>query len=107
MDTSSYSSLNVVGNPLSYLFDTNLCYVISGVLVLVVGVIITSLTFQNLDPYHEGNKARFAGPILMVAGVLIMGRGAFNKLQQYDCSNLLNRHRNLWRRLLRVRFIHV
>lgn len=105
MDTSSYNSLNVVGNPLSYIFDTTLCYVIWGVIVLVVGVIITSLTFQNLDPYHEGNKARFAGPVLMAFGILIMGRGAFNKLQHHDFTALLNRHRNFWRRFFRVTII--
>ena len=59
MDTlsGSYSSL-YLGNPLTYLFNSTLCYVVSGVAILVVGVIITSVTFQNLDPLHEGKTKK-------------------------------------------------
>ncbi len=103
MDTGSYSSL-YLGNPLSYLFNSTLCYVVSGVAILVVGVIITSVTFQNLDPFHEGNKGRYAGPVLMGAGILVMGRGAIYKIRNHEwhCRGFISRQRAFIRRLFRV-----
>ena len=43
MDASLYAPS---GNPCAYLLGNALCYIISGMMLLVVGVIITSLTFQ-------------------------------------------------------------
>ena len=44
-----------------------LCYIISGLILLVIGVVITSATFQNLESgYEEEHTERFAGPILIV-----------------------------------------
>ncbi|KAK2150724.1 hypothetical protein LSH36_393g01017 [Paralvinella palmiformis] len=100
MDTSSYISLNV-SNPLCYLLGGSLCYLVSGVSVLVVGVIITSLTFQNLDHHYLANKERYAGPILICAGILIMGKGAVFHVKECQCRNALKRHWNgLCRRLV-------
>ena len=100
MDTSSYISLNV-GNPLCYLLGGSLCYLVSGVSVLVVGVIITSVTFQNLDHHYLANKERYAGPVLICAGILIMGKGAVFHVKECQCRNALKRHWNgLCRRLV-------
>jgi hypothetical protein len=43
MEASLYTP---TGNACTYLLGNALCYIISGMMLLVVGVIITSLTFQ-------------------------------------------------------------
>ncbi|XP_025081396.1 uncharacterized protein LOC112556525 [Pomacea canaliculata] len=78
METSLYAPS---GNPCTYLLGNALCYIISGMMLLVVGVIITSLTFQNLEAYKDENKERYAGPVLIGAGVLVLARGAFSRLR--------------------------
>ena len=45
-------------NPCNHLLGNALCYIVSGSILLVVGVIITSLTFQNLDGTDSENKER-------------------------------------------------
>ncbi|XP_046561644.1 uncharacterized protein LOC124270650 [Haliotis rubra] len=96
MDASIYPP---TGNPCTYLLGNALCYIISGMLLLVVGVIITSLTFQNLEDYQDENKERYAGPVLIGAGILVIARGAFSRLRPHR-SNLARR-RSLLRRYVR------
>ncbi|KAI8796848.1 hypothetical protein BgiMline_004479 [Biomphalaria glabrata] len=87
-------------NPCSYLLGNSLCYIISGCLLLVVGVIITSLTFQNLDGTSSENKERYAGPVLIAAGVLVMARGALSRLWPRR-RTMSARRRSLLRRYIR------
>ncbi|XP_059168271.1 uncharacterized protein LOC131950218 [Physella acuta] len=87
-------------NPCSYLLGNSLCYIISGCLLLVVGVIITSLTFQNLDGTSSENKERYAGPVLIAAGVLVMARGALSRLWPRR-QTMSARRRSLLRRYIR------
>ena len=68
-------------NPCIVLLGNAICYVISGLILLVVGVIITSLTFQNLERYEHEKTERYAGPILIVVGILILARGAFSQIK--------------------------
>ncbi|XP_005098051.1 uncharacterized protein LOC101856424 [Aplysia californica] len=84
-------------NPCSNLLGNALCYIISGTLLLVVGVIITSLTFQNLDGQNGENKERYAGPVLIAGGVLVMARGALSRLWPRR-RTLSARRRSLLRR---------
>ena len=102
MDSGSYISLNI-GNPLCYILGGTLCYIVSGIAVLVVGVIITSITFQNLEGHHEANKERYAGPILIVAGILIMGKGAVFRIKESECHSAIKRRWNGLCRRLTVR----
>ena len=69
-------------------------YTVVGLLVSRAFIFIINAIFCL-----PGNKERYAGPVLMGAGILVMGRGAFWKLKQLDCRATLNRHRALWRRL--------
>ncbi|KAK2168867.1 hypothetical protein NP493_1211g00046 [Ridgeia piscesae] len=87
----SYASLNF-GNPLYYLCGSNICYMSSGVAVLVVGVIITSVTFQNLQSWNDAKKEGYVGPVLIGAGLLLMGRGVVPKISEGDCHVALRRH---------------
>lgn len=68
-------------NPCIVLLGNAICYVISGLILLVVGVIITSLTFQNLERYENEKTERYAGPILIVVGILVLARGAFSQIK--------------------------
>lgn len=36
---------------------------------------------QNLEAYKDENKERYAGPVLIGAGVLVLARGAFSRLR--------------------------
>ena len=94
----SYASLSF-GNPLYYLCTSNISCVSSGVAILVVGVIITSVTFQNLQSWNEAKKEGFAGPILIAAGLLLMGRGVVSKVGDGEC-NASVRHR--WNAICRT-----
>ncbi|XP_076459068.1 uncharacterized protein LOC143292544 isoform X2 [Babylonia areolata] len=96
MDASLYAP---TGNPCTDLLGNALCYIISGMMLLVVGVIITSLTFQNLEAYKDENKERYAGPVLIGAGVLVLARGAFSKLRPQRSH--LARRRSFLRRYVR------
>lgn len=96
MDGSIYPP---VGNPCTYLLENALCYIISGLMLLVVGVIITSLTFQNLEDYKEEQINRYAGPVLMGAGILVMARGALSHLCPQRSQ--FARQRSLLRRYVR------
>ncbi|CAG5117047.1 unnamed protein product [Candidula unifasciata] len=87
-------------NPCSNLLGNSICYVISGCLLLVVGVIITSLTFQNLDGTSAENKERYAGPVLIAAGALVMARGALSRLWPRR-RTMSARRRSLLRRYIR------
>ncbi len=102
MDSGSYMSLNI-GNPLCYILGGTLCYIVSGVAILVVGVIITSVTFQNLDHHNDSNKERYAGPILIVVGILIMGKGAVFRIKESECRILIERRWQGFCRRLAVR----
>ncbi|GAB1610126.1 uncharacterized protein LOC115212097 isoform X1 [Argonauta hians] len=97
MDVSLYPP---VGNPCAYLLENALCYIISGLLLLVVGVIITSLTFQNLEDYkNEHHVNRYAGPVLIGAGILVIARGALSHLCPQRSQ--FARQRSLLRRYVR------
>lgn len=96
MDGSIYPP---VGNPCTYLLENALCYIMSGLMLLVVGVIITSLTFQNLEDYKEEQINRYAGPVLMGAGILVMARGALSHLCPQRSQ--FARQRSLLRRYVR------
>ncbi|GFO23408.1 hypothetical protein PoB_004991300 [Plakobranchus ocellatus] len=87
-------------NPCNHLLGNALCYIVSGSILLVVGVIITSLTFQNLDGPDNENKERYAGPVLIAAGVLVMARGALSRLWPRR-RTLSARRRSLLRRYIR------
>ncbi|GFR96715.1 hypothetical protein ElyMa_004458800 [Elysia marginata] len=87
-------------NPCNHLLGNALCYIVSGSILLVVGVIITSLTFQNLDSTDSENKERYAGPVLIAAGVLVMARGALSRLWPQR-RTLSARRRSLIRRYIR------
>lgn len=101
MDSSSALSLNS-SNPLCFFLGGTLCYIVSGVAVLVVGVIITSVAFQNLDVHLQESKHSYAGPIMIGAGILIMGKGAAFRVKESDCHLALKRHWNTLRRRLTV-----
>ncbi|XP_060077741.1 uncharacterized protein LOC132557269 [Ylistrum balloti] len=75
------------GNPCLFLIGNALCYIISGLILLVIGVIITSLTFQNLEHHDSETSERYAGPILIVVGVLVLARGALNHIRPGDSTN--------------------
>ncbi|XP_041363571.1 uncharacterized protein LOC121379148 isoform X2 [Gigantopelta aegis] len=96
MDASLYPP---TGNTCAYLLGNAMCYIISGLMLLVVGVIITSLTFQNLEE-HDDNKERYAGPVLIGAGILVIARGAFSRLRRPARSDLARR-RSFLRRYIR------
>lgn len=96
MDGSIYPP---VGNPCTYLLENALCYIISGLMLLVVGVIITSLTFQNLEDYKEEQINRYAGPVLIGAGILVIARGALSHLCPQRSQ--FARQRSLLRRYVR------
>ncbi|XP_036358823.1 uncharacterized protein LOC115212097 isoform X6 [Octopus sinensis] len=96
MDVSLYPP---VGNPCAYLLENALCYIISGLLLLVVGVIITSLTFQNLEDYKNEHVNRYAGPVLIGAGILVIARGALSHLCPQRSQ--FARQRSLLRRYVR------
>lgn len=96
MDGSIYPP---VGNPCTYLLENALCYIMSGLMLLVVGVIITSLTFQNLEDYKEEQINRYAGPVLMGAGILVIARGALSHLCPQRSQ--FARQRSLLRRYVR------
>ena len=66
-------------NPCLLLIGNALCYIISGLALLVFGVIVTSVTFQNLERHTEGNTERYVGPVLIVVGALLLARGTFNQ----------------------------
>lgn len=68
-------------NPCLLLIGNALCYIISGLALLVFGVIVTSVTFQNLERHTEGNTERYIGPVLIVVGALVLARGTFNQFQ--------------------------
>lgn len=68
-------------NPCLLLVGNALCYIISGLALLVFGVIVTSVTFQNLERHTEGNTERYIGPVLIVVGALVLARGTFNQFQ--------------------------
>ena len=91
MDSGSYLSLNF-SNPLCYFLGGTLCYIVSGLAILVVGVIITSVTFQNLDVHLQESKHSYAGPIMIGAGILIMGKGAMFRIKESECHNTIKRH---------------
>ncbi|CAG5126581.1 unnamed protein product [Candidula unifasciata] len=97
IESSRYPS---AANPCTYLLGNSLCYVVSGSFLLVVGVIITSLTFQNLDSSSGENKERYAGPVLIAAGVLVMARGALGRLWPRR-TTLSSRRQSLLRRYIR------
>ncbi|KAH9502310.1 hypothetical protein Btru_073430 [Bulinus truncatus] len=99
-ELESSSRYPAASNPCSYLLGNSLCYIISGCLLLVVGVIITSLTFQNLDGTSSENKERYAGPVLIAAGVLVMARGALSRLWPQR-RTMSARRRSLLRRYIR------
>lgn len=96
MDGSIYPP---VGNPCTYLLENALCYIMSGLMLLVVGVIITSLTFQNLEDYKEEQINRYAGPVLIGAGILVIARGALSHLCPQRSQ--FARQRSLLRRYVR------
>ena len=101
MDSGSYISLNI-GNPLCYFLGGTLCYILSGLAILVIGVVITSVTFQNLDAHRDAKKERYAGPILIGAGILLMGKGAVFRIKESECHTSLKRTWRGIRRRLRV-----
>lgn len=92
MDDSLY---HPTGKPCSHILGSVLCYVISGMMLLVVGVIITSLTFQNLENL---SKERYAGPILITAGILLIAKGAFTRYRPQRSE--LARRRSFLRRYI-------
>jgi hypothetical protein len=71
-------------NPCVLLIGNPLCFIISGLWLLVFGVIITSVTFQNLERHREGNSERYVGPILIVVGALVLARGTFNQFHRVE-----------------------
>ena len=78
MDNANY---HPYGHPCLYMVGTSLCYIVSGLSLLVVGIILTSLTFHNLKFYKNGIKERYAGPVLIGAGILVIGRAIFNQMR--------------------------
>ena len=96
---ASYRPLQY-NNPLFYLFTSALCYIVSGVTILCMGVIITSVTFQNLESYEQSKKERYAGPILMAVGLLVMGKGAFYKFRLPERQSYTVRTGRNWRNFL-------
>lgn len=86
------------GNPCRYLIANSLCYIISGLLLLVVGVIVTSLAFQNLEHYQDEKQERYAGPVLIAAGALIMAKGVYNQWRPRQIR--LARQRSFLRRYM-------
>ena len=54
---------------------------------------------QNLEAYRDENKERYAGPVLIGAGVLVLARGAFSKLR--PPRSHLARRRSFLRRYVR------
>lgn len=58
--------------------------------MLVFGVIITSVTFQNLERHIDGNIERYLGPVLIVVGSLLLARGTF---KQFHSGELGTRER--------------
>ncbi|ESO99599.1 hypothetical protein LOTGIDRAFT_173664 [Lottia gigantea] len=86
-------------NACSYLLGNTMCYVISGMMLLVVGVIITSMSFQNLEDYKDEERERYAGPVMIAAGVLVLARGAFSRLRPPRSE--LSRRRSFLRRYIR------
>lgn len=54
---------------------------------------------QNLEAYKDENKERYAGPVLIGAGVLVLARGAFSKLR--PPRSHLARRRSFLRRYIR------
>ena len=75
------------GNPCLILIGNSLCYIISGLVLLVIGVSITSMTFQNLEHHETETSERYAGPILIVIGILVMARGALTHIRPGDNSD--------------------
>ncbi|KAK6187241.1 hypothetical protein SNE40_005309 [Patella caerulea] len=68
-------------------------------MLLVVGVIITSLSFQNLENYSDEKKERYVGPVMIAAGILVIARGAFGRLRPPRSE--LSRRRSFLRRYIR------